>query len=136
MAKQTIANNEVKTGRHPDKNRKAYKHDGFRYISKCPFGIYYVADTEGKKGKRNTVSEELHTLRNHRQFLMLASQSNPSLKKGITERIKSLLLAEVELQSYSPNDIICRTKAGRYELKDQFASTKQKVKGNFGNVAF
>lgn len=67
---------------------------------------------------------------------MLASQSNQQLKGSISERLKSLLLAEVELQSYLPNDIICFTEKGRYELKDKFASTKQKIRGNFGNIAF
>lgn len=134
--KQSISNTELKTGKNPDGRRIEYKHDGVRYISKCPFGIYYVADMTGVKGNHNNVMEERATLRNHRQLLMLASASNTSMKKSIAERIKSLLLAEVELQSYNDYDIICRTKAGRYELKDQYSSTVQKIRSNFGNAAF
>lgn len=136
MSKQSISNKEVKTGNNPDGKRIEYKHDGVRYISKCPFGIYYVADIVGKKGNHNTALEELQTLRNHRQFMMLASQSYPNYRGAIAEKLKSLLLAEVELQSYNPTDIICRTKTGRYELKDQFSATKQRIAGKYGNVAF
>lgn len=136
MAKLGVINTETKTGRYKNEKRVMYKHDGVNYISKCPFGIYFVADMSGKKGKHTTAMEQLQTIRSHRQFLMLASQSNQQLKGSISERLKSLLLAEVELQSYLPNDIICFTEKGRYELKDKFASTKQKIRGNFGNIAF
>lgn len=140
MAKQNVSNTELKTGRFVGQERKFPEPDNVRYFSKCPFGIYFVVDIypDSSKGcaKKKTMLEVLSTIRNHRQLLMLAAKAYPEFKNLFAERIKENVLAELELQSYSQNDVIRYTKVGRRELKDRYSAAVRQVRLKYGNSAF
>ncbi len=137
MAKVSVSNTEVATGKYVGKNgtRSNAEPDGVRYVSKCPFGIYFTCDLQQSK-RRGTAFEKLQLIRNYRQQVMLIAQAYPTLSGRCANLIKNLLLAEVELQSYQTSDIVADRLKYRQEIKDNISSLKEAIRAKYGNCAF
>lgn len=138
MAKALISNAELKTGNYAgqDAQRTGKEPDGVRYFSKCHFGIYYVCDITGKKGTHVTAVEKLRTIRNSRQAVLTIAKAYPETVGQCATLLKCLLFAEAELQSYSPNDIICGRLVERTEIKSRISALRQRVRTKYGNSVF
>lgn len=137
MAKVAVSNTELATGMYVGKDgtRDNAEPDGVRYISKCPFGIYFTCDLKQSK-RRGTAFSKLQLIRNYRQQVMLTAQAYPNMAERCADLIKSLLLAEVELQNYQPSDIVADRLKYRREIKGRMSSLREDIRTRYGNCAF
>lgn len=101
--------------------------DGIRYISKCPYGTYYCCDTTGKKGHRTYARERMQTILQWKRGVMNIGVAYPTLRNMVSSTLEQILIAELELSYYSPDDIICEQVSPKGEVSTSARKMKSRV---------
>lgn len=109
------------------------------YISKCPFGYYFVTSNDEKIHNRQvTAQEKYNTYEAYkREVCQLATLFTQLLGKPCKEAntiLKNILVAQLELSYYKPTEYIialgsssCSSTLERTDIKNKISSFRQRV---------